>query len=47
MTEKDAVKCEAFSKANWWSVPVNAQLDTAFYDWLFNVLGRTRVDEVT
>jgi len=38
MTEKDAVKCEAFSKANWWRVPVDAQLDRAFYDWLFNVL---------
>jgi tetraacyldisaccharide 4'-kinase len=47
MTEKDAVKCEAFSRANWWLVPVDAQLDTAFYDWLFNILGRTRVDEVT
>jgi len=44
MTEKDAVKCEAFSKANWWSVPVNAQLDTAFYDWLFNVLASTPIN---
>jgi tetraacyldisaccharide 4'-kinase len=40
MTEKDAVKCEAFSKPNWWLVPVDAQLDTAFYDWLFNALTR-------
>ena len=40
MTEKDAVKCEAFAKTNWWLVPVDAQLDTAFYDWLFNVLAK-------
>ena len=40
MTEKDAVKCEAFAKTNWWLVPVDAQLDTAFYDWLFNVLDK-------
>jgi tetraacyldisaccharide 4'-kinase len=43
MTEKDAVKCEAFAKANWWAVPVDAQLDAAFYDWLFNVLARALI----
>lgn len=26
MTEKDAVKCRAFAKANWWYLPVDAQL---------------------
>ncbi|NDL62924.1 tetraacyldisaccharide 4'-kinase [Acerihabitans arboris] len=26
MTEKDAVKCHAFAQANWWYLPVNAQL---------------------
>ncbi|MDP9140073.1 MAG: tetraacyldisaccharide 4'-kinase [Pseudomonadota bacterium] len=26
MTEKDAVKCRSFAAANWWSVPVAAQL---------------------
>ena len=40
MTEKDAVKCETFAKSNWWLLPVDAQLDTAFYDWLFDVLAK-------
>lgn len=26
MTEKDAVKCRAFAKANWWYLPVDAEL---------------------
>lgn len=26
MTEKDAVKCRAFARANWWYLPVNAHL---------------------
>ncbi|WP_440863792.1 tetraacyldisaccharide 4'-kinase [Symbiopectobacterium purcellii] len=26
MTEKDAVKCRAFAQANWWYLPVDAQL---------------------
>ncbi|CAM4053490.1 MULTISPECIES: tetraacyldisaccharide 4'-kinase [Lelliottia] len=26
MTEKDAVKCRAFAKSNWWYLPVDAQL---------------------
>ena len=34
MTEKDAVKCRPFSKPHWWVVPVEAQLDPAFEDWL-------------
>jgi len=42
MTEKDAVKCEAFAKAHWWLLPVDAQLDTAFYDWLFDILRSSR-----
>lgn len=25
MTEKDAVKCQNFAKANWWYVPVSAK----------------------
>lgn len=32
MTEKDAVKCRAFAKPNWWSVPVSAELPTSFFD---------------
>lgn len=30
MTEKDAVKCQAFADENWWFLPVNAQLDDSF-----------------
>ncbi len=29
MTEKDAVKCAAFAKPNWWYLPVTAQVDPA------------------
>ncbi|ORM74971.1 tetraacyldisaccharide 4'-kinase [Pantoea wallisii] len=29
MTEKDAVKCRAFARANWWYLPVDAQLTGA------------------
>ncbi|MFN0318196.1 MAG: tetraacyldisaccharide 4'-kinase [Burkholderiales bacterium] len=29
MTEKDAVKCAAFAKPNWWYLPVTAQIDPA------------------
>jgi tetraacyldisaccharide 4'-kinase len=32
MTAKDAVKCTAFAHANWWSVPVRAQLPESFFD---------------
>ena len=34
MTEKDAAKCRAFAQPGWWSVPVKAELPTAFYDAL-------------
>jgi tetraacyldisaccharide 4'-kinase len=34
MTEKDAVKCRGFAQADWWSVPVKAELPAAFYDAL-------------
>ncbi|MEX1826999.1 tetraacyldisaccharide 4'-kinase [Luteibacter sp. CQ10] len=32
MTDKDAVKCRAFARANWWRVPVRANLPDAFYE---------------
>lgn len=38
MTEKDAVKCETFAKPDWWFVPLDVELDSAFCDWLLNVL---------
>jgi tetraacyldisaccharide 4'-kinase len=34
MTEKDAVKLRRAARANWWVLPVSAQLDPAFGDWL-------------
>jgi len=30
MTEKDAVKCTAFARENWWSLPVEAEVDAGF-----------------
>ena len=32
MTDKDAVKCRPFARANWWRVPVRAVLPESFYD---------------
>jgi len=32
MTEKDAVKCTAFVRENFWSVPVRAELPVSFFD---------------
>jgi tetraacyldisaccharide 4'-kinase len=32
MTEKDAVKCSAFARENWWSLPVEAEVDPALGD---------------
>ena len=34
MTEKDAVKLRSVAKPNWWVLPVSAELDAAFGDWL-------------
>lgn len=39
MTEKDAVKCRAFAKNGWWSVPVAAELPAAFLDAVAARLG--------
>ncbi len=32
MTEKDAVKCRGFAKADWWAIPVSAALPESFFD---------------
>ncbi len=32
MTEKDAVKCAAFARSNWWYLPVDAEVDRALAD---------------
>ncbi len=38
MTEKDATKCEAFARSNWWALQVQAQLPEAFVqDFLQNI----------
>lgn len=38
MTEKDAVKCRAFARSDWWVVPVEVQLDPGFETWLVNAV---------
>ncbi|MGH8667733.1 MAG: tetraacyldisaccharide 4'-kinase [Burkholderiales bacterium] len=42
MTEKDAVKLRRYGRANWWVLPVTAQLDPAFGDWLLGELDGRR-----
>ena len=41
MTEKDAVKCQRWAKADWWYLPVIARLDDKFLAELLDSLGRT------
>lgn len=36
MTDKDAIKCGRFAQANWWRVPVHAELPGEFFDALAN-----------
>ena len=38
MTEKDAVKLRRYARPNWWVLPVSAQLDPGFGDWLLGKL---------
>lgn len=38
MTEKDAVKCAAFAKPNWWYLPVDAVVDKALADYIVQKL---------
>jgi tetraacyldisaccharide 4'-kinase len=40
MTEKDAVKCALFNVENCWMLPVNGEIDSAFYDELTILLER-------
>jgi tetraacyldisaccharide 4'-kinase len=42
MTEKDAVKCKRFARANHWVFPVNASLDPAFGRWLLEKLSGSK-----
>jgi len=38
MTEKDAVKCKRFAKSNHWVLPVSAELEPAFAEWLIHAM---------
>jgi tetraacyldisaccharide 4'-kinase len=38
MTEKDAVKCQAFAKPDWWALRVNVQLPPTFGEKLLSLL---------
>lgn len=38
MTEKDAVKCQAFAQANWWYLEVHADVDAALGERILNNL---------
>ncbi len=40
MTEKDAVKCQAFAKAHYWYLPVDAQLDERVPQRLLRLIGK-------
>lgn len=42
MTEKDAVKCRAFARPDWWYVPVRAELPDAFFDAVASRLATRR-----
>jgi tetraacyldisaccharide 4'-kinase len=42
MTEKDAVKCRSFARANWFYLPVEAELSDDFKCWLQQQLGQWR-----
>ena len=42
MTEKDAVKCKRFARANHWVFPVSASLDPAFERWLLEKLSGSK-----
>jgi tetraacyldisaccharide 4'-kinase len=36
MTEKDAVKCEAFADERYWYLPVEAELEALFWQNFYN-----------
>lgn len=42
MTEKDAVKCAKWAQANWWFLPVQAQLPKDFFAQLIDALSHTK-----
>lgn len=38
MTEKDGIKCGSFARENWWMLPVEARVDPALIDLIFQHL---------
>ena len=44
MTEKDAVKCEGFARAQHWSVPVDAKLDDRMLPLILRMINNLRTD---
>ncbi|MGR9107188.1 MAG: tetraacyldisaccharide 4'-kinase [Gammaproteobacteria bacterium] len=47
MTEKDAVKCVGMSRANHWTVPVKAQLESGFGNRLLQLLATKSYEQKT
>lgn len=45
MTEKDAVKCRAFAKPNWWYLPITAKVDRAVIGILLSGLFKNNTEE--
>ena len=46
MTEKDAVKCEAFARAYWYALQVEAELAPAFFDFILAKLSASNSNAV-
>lgn len=42
MTEKDAIKCSRFARRKWWSLPVDAHIDSALADLVIKKIGSSR-----
>jgi tetraacyldisaccharide 4'-kinase len=46
MTEKDAVKCKSFAKANWYYLVVEAKLDEHFWQEFMEKVKAIQVQKV-
>ncbi|MPS50018.1 tetraacyldisaccharide 4'-kinase [Methylobacillus sp.] len=46
MTEKDAVKCIAFARENWWFMPISAEIDRALAEKILARLTRLMEKEI-
>jgi len=45
MTEKDAVKCEKFAQANWWYLPIRAELKPSFCSAVQEALVKVKAEK--